>query len=591
VRAQTSWKEQWSSQPRTIPELLRTAVLEEPTRRVFTFLDDAGREAAHCTVSQLDRKARAIAAELQGALAPGARALLLYPPGLDYIAAFCGCLYAGVVAVPAYPPNPRRLDRTLPRLAAILSDAEATAVLTLEAFCDLEQAAAKPLASLLELPWIATDAVLSSRAAQWRDPGIGPETVALLQYTSGSTAAPRGVIVTHGNLVHNLSGIHHAFDIARRVDVGALWLPPYHDMGLVGGVLTAIHSRVHSILMSPLTFLKCPLRWLEAIGRHRATVIGSPNFGYEMCVSKTTPEQRARLDLSSVTLAFAGAEPIRVETLDRFAEAFAPSGFRREAFYPCYGLAEATLMVSGGDRGAVPRSKTVERAALARGRIVDCPPLCPGGQTLVGCGRAIPGQEIRIVDPQTRRECPPGRVGEIWVRGPSVTQGYWRRPDDGAECYGSRLAGHPTGEYLRTGDLGFLDQTDLFVTGRLKDLIIVRGRNHYPEDIEFSVERSHADLCPGAGAAFTVDVAGEERLVVVQAVKSTLADPSAAHQAIRRVITERHQLRAHAVVLVTPSSIPKTTSGKIQRRACREAFLEDALNVVAEWREPVSPRR
>jgi len=591
MRAQASRKEQWSSQPRMIPELLRAAVLEEPAFRAFTFLDDAGREAAHCTVSQLDRKARAIAAELQGSLEPGARALLLYPPGLDYIAAFCGCLYAGVVAVPAYPPNPRRLDRTLPRLAAILSDAEATAVLTLEAFCDLKQAAAERLASLLELPWIATDTVRSSRAAQWGDPGIGPETVALLQYTSGSTAAPRGVIVSHGNLVHNLSGIHHAFDVARGVEVAVLWLPPYHDMGLIGGVLAAIHSRVHSILMSPLTFLKCPLRWLEAIGRHRATVIGSPNFGYEMCVSKTTPEQRARLDLSSVTLAFAGAEPIRVETLDRFAEAFAPSGFRREAFYPCYGLAEATLMVSGGDRGAAPRSKTVERAALARGRVVDCPPQRRGGQTLVGCGRAIPGQEIRIVDPQIRRECPPDRVGEIWVRGPSVTQGYWRRPDDGAQRYGGRLAGQATGEYLRTGDLGFLDESDLFVTGRLKDLIIVRGLNHYPEDIEFSVEQSHADLCPGAGAAFTVDVAGEERLVVVQAAKSTLADPSAAHQAIRRVITERHQLRAHAVVLVTPSSIPKTTSGKIQRRACREAFLEGALNVVAEWREPVPPQR
>ena len=544
--------------------LLRERAAAEPSRPLYTFLRDGEEEAGVLTVGELDRRARGIAAALGTTSAPGDRALLLFPAGLDFIAAFFGCLYAGVIAVPAYPPHPRRDN---PRLASIARSARPRAVLTTGDLLASTAALGARMPELAAARWLAADELPGI------DPGpdapelaLGPETPAFLQYTSGSTAAPKGVIVTHGNLLANEEMIREAFG-QDRASVVVGWLPLYHDMGLIGNVLQPLCSGGSCVLMAPVAFLQRPRRWLEAIGRYRATTSGGPNFAYELSVQKIGPEDREGLDLSTWRLAYNGAEPVRAETLDRFAEAFAPCGFARRAFYPCYGLAEATLFVAGPRRGKEART----RPAVDGG---------PGARPLVGCGAAWGGQRIAVVDPETSRELPPGRVGEIWVAGPSVAAGYWELPEESAATFGAALAGDPERCYLRTGDLGFAADGELYVTGRLKDLIILRGRNHYPQDLELTAERSHPALRPGCGAAFSVDVDGEERLVVVHEVDRRAADPEAIVEAVRRAVAGEHEVSIHEVVLLRPGGVPKTSSGKIQRRACRAALAAGELPVV-----------
>ncbi len=495
-----------------------------PTARAFLFLADGEGESARLTYADLDRRARAVAARLQrelGADAAGARALLLLPPGLDFVVGFLGCLYAGAVAVPAHPPRPggdRKPGRRRPgeeRLAALLADARPRAVLTV--------AAGTRRLDGLDLPGgptvrVAVDEVPDGEGRGWRPPAEDPDAVAFLQYTSGSTATPRGVEVTHRNLAANQHAIERAFDQSEEsVVVG--WLPLYHDMGLVGTVLQPIWCGGSCVLLSPAAFLQRPRRWLEAIDRYRATTSGGPDFGYALAIRKIPPEERDGLDLSSWRVAFDGAEPVRAATLEAFAEAFAPAGFRREAFLPCYGLAEATLFVSGAPPAEAPRVLEVSAAGLERGR-----PLSADGEPvpLVSCGRPGAGVEVAVVDPETRARRPPATVGEIWVAGPSVAQGYFGRPEETATTFGARIAGAPGGEerrWLRTGDLGFLGPGgELFVTGRRKDLIIVRGRNLYPHDLERTAEAAHPAVRPGGAAAFALDPPlgrlGEERLAL-----------------------------------------------------------------------------
>ena len=543
------------TRPATLTSLLGFRAAEQPEREAYVFLSDAGehageKTAARLTWGELDRRARAIAIALRESLQPGDRALLLYPPGLEFVAAFFGCLQAGVVAVPAYPP--RLHDRSQTRLRAIARDAEPRAALTTSAI--LAALAESPLPELAAVRWIATEGLAGSGTEL---PEPDPESVAFLQYTSGSTATPKGVMVTHANLVHNERMIGEAFDQDESsVVVG--WLPLYHDMGLIGNVLQPLHAGARCVLMSPVAFLQRPRRWLEAVSRYRGTTSGGPNFAYELCVRRIPPEQREGLDLSSWRAAFNGAEPVRAETMERFAEAFAPCGFRAEAFYPCYGLAEATLFVTGEDAGRPPRVE----------------------DRRVSCGRAWGGQRIAVVDPEAGIELPPGLEGEIWVEGPSVARGYWRNPEATERDFHARLAGGE-GPFLRTGDLGLLRGGELYVTGRIKDLIILRGRNHYPQDIELTAERSHPDLRPGGGAAFSVDVMGEERLVVVQEVerrrRSGLEELS---EAVRRAVAEEHEVQVHEVVLVRAGTVPKTSSGKVQRRLCREHYLNGELQVL-----------
>ncbi|RKH63065.1 amino acid adenylation domain-containing protein, partial [Corallococcus llansteffanensis] len=558
-------------------------------RRLFTFLEDGASEESPLGYAELDLRARRIGAALQQVAAPGERVLLLYPPGLEYVAGFFGCLYAGLVAVPAYPPDPTRLERTLPRLRAIIQDARASVVLTTSFLQSMGESLFEQAPDLAALKWIATDATPEGVEQAWRRPEVTAGSLAFLQYTSGSTGTPKGVMLSHANLLHNLKLISHAFNI-RRDSVGVIWLPPYHDMGLIGGILTPLYASIHTALMSPLDFLRRPLHWLQAISRFGGTISGGPNFAFDLCARRITPAEREGLDLSTWEMAFCGAEPIRPETLERFQAAFGPCGFQRRFLYPCYGLAEATLIVSGGVQGTEPRLRTVRSDALEQGRAEPATPDAGDVRHLVGCGQDLPDQRMLVVDPHTRVECPPGTVGEIWVQGPSVARGYWQRPEETAAAFGAQVEGGPEGAFLRTGDLGFLADGELFVTGRRKDLIIIRGRNHYPQDVELTVERSHPALRPGCTAAFALDVDGEERLVVVQEVdpRKLPASPDEVVEAIRHAITDAHALAPHAVVLLEPGSLPKTSSGKIQRHACRDGFRDGSLRAVRTWTEQAS---
>ncbi|WP_437505503.1 amino acid adenylation domain-containing protein [Sorangium sp. So ce1099] len=578
-----------ADEPATLVSLLRRRAEQRPSAHAYTFLLDGETDARSVTYGELDRRARALAAELQPVAQAGERALLLVPPGLDFIAAFFGCLYAGLMAVPV--PLPQR-KRGLLRVLAIVRDCRPSVVLTTEAF--LGAAALlrddPAFAELSHLRFVAVDAVRDGLEDAWRAPRVTAETVAFLQYTSGSTGTPKGVVLTHGNLLRNELMIQRAFaHTEESLIVG--WLPPHHDMGLIGNILQPLYVGVPCVQLSPEHFLMRPRRWLDAISRYRATTSGGPNFAYELCVSKIPPEQREGLDLGSWKVAFNGAEPVRAATLDRFADAFAPAGFRRAAFYPCYGLAEATLLVTGGAADAPPIVREVDRAALEAGRAAFDPRGPQAGVSLVGCGGSPAGDAVRIVDPETRRPCEDERVGEIWVAGASVAQGYWERPEDTAETFAARLS---TGEgpFLRTGDLGFLSRGELYVTGRLKDLIIVRGRNLYPQDLEITAEESHPGLRAGGGAAFSVDVDGEERVVIVQELgrrASASEDPAELGAAVQAAVAERHEVAVHAVVLIKPGSLLRTTSGKVQRRACRARFLDGSLEAV--WRSTGQPAR
>ncbi|MBD2002953.1 MULTISPECIES: non-ribosomal peptide synthetase [Cyanophyceae] len=558
----------------TLVELLRYRSATQPEQIAFTFLQEGETQEISLTYRDLDGKARAIASQLQTLGLSGERALLLYPPGLDYIAAFLGCLYAGVIAVPAYPP---RNQRNTPRILSVLTDAQAAIALTTTAILSKVQSLIIKTNPVLK--WLATDNLTPEMETTWQEPLIEGDTLAFLQYTSGSTGTPKGVMVSHSNLLHNAT-MTYQFMGNSPSSIYVSWLPVYHDMGLIGCVLQALYGGFPCIMMSPASFLQSPYRWLQVISHYRATTSGAPNFAYELCIQKITPEQRSTLDLSSWSVAFNGAEPIRQETLERFALTFAECGFRPESFYPCYGMAEATLMVSGGAKAALPITKTVQKTAFLSNRIIDAQPDDQNSQRLVSCGQTLPEQQILIANPETLTSCSEDEIGEIWVSGPSICHGYWNRPFETEQTFHAYLSDTGKGPFLRTGDLGFLQNGELFVTGRAKDLIIIRGRNLYPQDIELTAERSHPALRLGSGAAFSVEVKGEEQLVVVQELEFR-AKPNVEEviAAIRQAITEEHQVQVYAVILIKAGSIPKTSSGKIQRRATRAAFLADTLEV------------
>jgi len=570
----------------TLVELLRLNAAYEPGRVAYTYLADGEAEEVELTCGELDRKARAIGALLQAANARGERVLLLYPSGLDYIAAFFGCLYAGAIAVPAYPP---RLNQNLARIQGILADSEATITLTLSSIAGRIRSILSQSGSGRRVRWFETDRIDARLSEIWREPRLASGSIAFLQYTSGSTSAPKGVVVTHGNLLHNERLIQNAFQQTREsVIVG--WLPLYHDMGLIGNVIQALYVGARCILMSPLAFLQRPFRWLQAISRYKATTSGGPNFAYDLCVRKIRPEQKELLDLSTWTVAFNGSEPVREETLSRFAEAFEPCGFRAESFRPCYGLAEATLMVAGRPTASRVRILRAHTAALGNNRIVAASEADDGVQSLIGCGEIPSDQKVLIVNPESRGRCASSEIGEIWISGPSKAHGYWRRHEINERVFGARLSETDEGPFLRTGDLGVIEDGALFITGRLKDLIIIRGLNYYPQDIERTAEQSDSALRPGCCAAFSAEIDGEERLVLVAEADGDVAQLDRIASAIRRRIAERHELHPFAVVLIKRGGLPKTSSGKIQRYACREKFLSGSLQALLEWREAVEAK-
>ncbi|MEM9351928.1 MAG: aminotransferase class I/II-fold pyridoxal phosphate-dependent enzyme [Planctomycetota bacterium] len=565
--------------PSNLVELLLHRAVHQGQDIGFRYLLDGETDVVEWSYSDLDAKARAIAATLQAQGLQGERALLLYPSGLDFVAAFFGCLYAGITAVPAYPP---RRNRNMARIDAIANDSEAKIALTTFDVLERVQTMIGDTPALQKLRWRATDQIEDAQGAEWSRPDVHGDTLAFLQYTSGSTGSPKGVMLTHANLMHNSAMISYAFEHTRS-GTGVFWLPLYHDMGLIGGILQPLYMGKSNTLFSPTHFLQRPVRWLKVLTQTGATISGGPNFAYDLCVEKVTPEQKGTLDLSKWSLAFNGAEPVNAGTIDRFCEAFAECGFRREAFYPCYGLAEATLIVAGGYKQSPPVVRSFRSEGLERHEVIEAEPGSSGSRELVGSGGNLLDQQIVIADADTNRPLADNRVGEIWVSGPSVATGYWKREEQSAEVFQARLT-DGRGPFLRTGDLGFLRDGELFVTGRLKDLIILRGVNYYPQDIEASVQAAHDDVAPGMGAAVTIGEANDERLVIVQEVVRRRGIQFAeVVAAIRKRLAVDHEIAVEAVVLLRPGSIPKTSSGKIQRHACRDGHLAGTLAAMATW--------
>ncbi len=573
-----------AAHPETLVDLLRQRARTQPGRCAYVFLADGEQESAQVTYGELDARARAIAARLQGLVAAGDRALLLYPPGLEFLAAFFGCLYAGVIAVPSYPPKRNRAD---PRLQSIAIDAGARLVLTdAEVLGELESRLTHA-PELRALQWLASDAIPAAEAAAWRAPAVGASHLAFLQYTSGSTSTPKGVMVSHGNLLHNLDDLDRGWDHTE-ASVMVTWLPIFHDMGLIYGALMPLFRGFKCVMLPPSSFLQRPARWLEAISRHRGTHSAAPNFAYDLCVASTTPAQRAALDLRSWIFSLNAAEPVRAETLSAFNAAFAPCGLSPLTVSPGYGLAEATLKVAALPRAEATRLLHVRGDALAQHRVEPGEPGAADTQPIVGCGWGQVDNRYVVVDPETHVPCPADRVGEIWFAGQSVAQGYWQRPVETAETFGARLA-NGEGPFMRTGDLGFLRDREVYVTGRVKDLVILRGLNHYPQDIELTVEKAHPALRPSCSAAFSIEADGGEALVIVQEIERTHLRKLNVDEvvvAIRRAVAEQHELPVSAVALLRTGSIPKTSSGKIMRRACRQQYLKNELELVGEWRLP-----
>lgn len=580
----------------SLVDVLRHRVERQAEERVYTFLKD-GKHSTQLTYKELDFQARAIAVTLNKSFSKGERAILLYPPGLEFAAAFFGCMYSGVIAVAVYPPDPSKLERSLPKLLSIVEDSQPKVVLTTSEILSMAEYIFGQEPQFKSVKWIATDKPLNVDVDDWKKPKLDQKTVALLQYTSGSTSSPKGVMVSHGNILHNLLAIYNCFehDSDSR---GVIWLPLYHDMGLVGGLIQPLYSGFPVTLMSPISFLQKPFSWLQAISNTKATTSGGPNFAYELCTRKITAEQKATLDLSSWDLAFNGAEPIHWQTMERFAKAFAECGFRQEAFYPCYGLAEATLIVSGGKKGTLAKHFSFSTKALKNNQILLS--LENDEQILVSSGKSILDQQILIADPNTLETLPEDQIGEIWVKGSSIAQGYWQNSEASKNTF---QAYTKTGEgpFLRTGDLGFFHEEELFITGRCKDLIIIRGRNHYPQDIELTVENSHPFLRPGCSAAFSIETEDQEELLVIAEVDKrqyqtslSTKDPSLSDSevlekifdeiisVIRSSVTKAHNVRPHAIILIKTGTIYKTSSGKIQRYACRSAFQEGTLEVLKQ---------
>ncbi|MDA1052764.1 MAG: beta-ketoacyl synthase N-terminal-like domain-containing protein [Planctomycetota bacterium] len=571
----------------SLADLLRCRAEQRPHDLAYLFLVDGQAEGARLTYEQLFQKAQAISERLLGSAQRFDRALLLYPPGHEFLLAFFGCLQAGVIAIPLPPPDGARIKRALPRLESVIRDARATLVLTTSDIHAALRSHFEKIQEFRQVRWIDTEQVSENQPPnpaqrdQWRP---SPEDIAFLQYTSGSTSAPKGVMVSHANVLQQC----RALAGGARYDsnsIAATWMPYHHDYGLIEGLLQPLLVGIPCYFMSPLAFIKRPIRWLEAISRYRVTHSQAPNFAYDLCVRKITDEQRSTIDLSSWVSAANAAEPVRPETLHAFYEAFKMSGLRWEALAPAYGLAEATLIVTHTPPGEGPTLLKAELDSYERGV------LCEGDgertRSVVSCGRALEQTRVEIVNPESRVRCKEGEVGEIWVAGPSVAEGYWNRTEDSEETFRARLADTGEGPFLRTGDLGAMRDGQLYVTGREKDLIIIRGLNHYPQDIELTVESSHPALRPGHGAAFSVEVDREEELVVVQEVQGKHLrdlDSEQVLAAIRAAVFDEHELRVYAVALLKSGGAHKTTSGKIQRQVMKSGFLDGTLDVAAEWR-------
>ena len=539
------------------------------SRLAVRYLDHGLDKAFLLTYGQLDRKARAIAAALQATAKKGDRILLLFPPGVEFLYAYFGCLYAGCIAVPAYPPHPARVHKSLASISRLMKDATPSVIL-------LNDSLNAAFFSKTTLPnehptvqWASVETALKTPARAFATVDIAREDLAFLQYTSGSTGDPKGVMVSHRNLMDNLKHIKRIFGLSE-ASSSVFWLPPYHDMGLIGGILQAIYAGYPLTLFSHLAFLQKPVRWLEAISQYQATASGAPNFAYELCLRKITTEQRSQLDLSTWKVAFNGAERIHPQTLRQFADYFKPAGFQYRSFLPCYGLAESTLLVTGTVHDQVPVTQTFSKNELNTETETT-----ENHKTmeLTSCGPIASGQLVIIVNPELEQPCDEDKIGEIWVAGDSKAQGYWNKEALTQQTFRATLADHPGVEFLRTGDLGLISKGELFVAGRIKDLIIIGGRNHYPQDLEQTAESSHPAIGTLGCVAFSVSIDQKEHPVIVAELHQKLqAEADEVKEAIATAISRHHELALHDIHLVKPGTLKRTTSGKLKRQECKRNY-------------------
>lgn len=581
-------------------------------QKAFTFIESGGKKRTDLSYRELHNAALMIGKELQKTQKPGSRVLLLYASSREFIKAFMACHYAGLVAVPAYPPHPKLMNRMLPRILTVIRESDANIVLSDSSVFSDMKVVRDEIQELGNKIWIKTDELLNGPELDVNPDNFSFEKLALIQFTSGSTGNPKGVMISHQNLSHNCSIIQRT-DSSEK-DIGVSWTPIYHDMGLIFGLMFPLYTGFPMTLMSPLDFLMKPIRWIQELSELKATVTSAPNFAYELCARKVTEEQLKSLDLTALTMANVGAEPVRADSLQKFSDKFRVCGFNSKAFHPAYGMAEATLVISSeGSRLQPPVVLELNKAAIEENKVV----LDTSGNsqklTLVGAGKPMFEMMVEIVDPQTMNRLSEGQVGEIWVSGPSVAQGYWNLPEETKRDFQAIIANTGQGPFLRTGDLGFKKDGELFITGRIKDMIIIHGKNYYPNDIELSVEMAHAPVRPGCVAAFSIEVHGEEKVIVVAEVERRFKlsdsaniaktvqlrvrsilpgfDPNTpiefneaeAAQNIRKNVRELSDVALHALVLIEAGSLPKTSSGKVQRLATKDAFLKNQLKVVHYW--------
>jgi len=568
----------------TYIDVIKNRVKANPNHVVFRFLNDGINESESFTYRQLETRSKALGTAMQEFAKKGERVLLLFPPGLSYVASLFACFYSGMIAVPAYPP---RRNRSLDRIHTIVEDSGATvSIISQQVFNDIERNFAEDEV-LNKIHWIVYEDVPDEKESEWKPQEILPDDIALLQYTSGSTGHPKGVMITQLNLLYNSEYIRQTFEFDKN-SVGVNWLPIFHDMGLIGGVLQAAYLGVLNVGMPPMAFLKNPLNWLKAIEKYKGTTGGGPNFSFDYCIQKTTEEERAALDLSSIKTFYCGAEPVRKPTMESFPEAFKKSGASPIQMYPVYGMAETTLIVSGGYQHVAPKYLKIDATALQENKVLPANTNSAKTVELVGCGHSWMETKIEIVDPATFERRAENEVGEIWVSGPTVAKGYWNKKEENQRTFRAKIKGSGEGHFLRTGDLGFLHENELYITGRLKDLIIIRGVNFYPNDIELTVQSANDSLKQNSGAAIPITINGEEKLVVIQELERAAmrnVDHNKIINSIRTAISEEHELDVYGIALIRTGSIPMTSSGKIQRRLTKYGYLNKELNVVAAWKQ------
>jgi acyl-CoA synthetase (AMP-forming)/AMP-acid ligase II/acyl carrier protein len=564
----------------TIVEVCERNAGRNPGKILYYFLEDGLNETSRITFGEMQLRAKAIAGELQTKYTKGDRALMLFPPGIEFIVSLFGCFYSGIIAVPAYPP---RKNRLFERFESIVNDSRPSVIITTRKLKEDIQKNFYDKKCLQGIDILEYEEIGDEKVELFRDPGLTGDDLALLQYTSGSTGTPHGVMVSHRNIIVNSEFIRQAFRHDENL-MGVNWLPGFHDMGLIGALLQPLYVGGSNAIIPPNSFLLRPMNWLRAISKYRSDTAGGPNFALDFCVSHFKADELEGADLSSVKPFFCGAEPIRKETLERFCETFKPYHFRPEQLYPCYGLAESVLIVTGGHLDEKPVYLHVNAGDIEKGIVTPVSPDDPESRAFVSNGFPWLGTTVAIVDPASCKINPAGVIGEIWVSGPSITKGYWNNPEETERTFRAYLADTGEGPFLRTGDLGFIHDGHLYISGRIKDLIIIRGLNHYPHDIEHTAELAHEALQTGAVAAFSVDIDNEERLVIAGEVKRTfLRDlkPGEVFESVMEAVAENHQLQVYSIVLLKPGSLPKTSSGKIQRYACKTEYLRNELEIIA----------